>query len=78
MAITGHKSLQEVERYSRKALGNGEGYQMARKGMATPRGFEPLTNSLEGCCSIQLSYGAMLAKCSRFRCTSRSLPHDRA
>src|SRR3974377_2136591 len=26
--------------------------------MATPAGLEPATNSLEGCCSIQLSYGA--------------------
>src|SRR5262245_55182128 len=26
--------------------------------MATPGGLEPPTNSLEGCCSIQLSYGA--------------------
>ena len=27
--------------------------------MATPAGIEPATNSLEGCCSIQLSYGAV-------------------
>src|SRR5215213_7022817 len=27
--------------------------------MATPGGLEPPTNSLEGCCSIQLSYGAI-------------------
>ena len=26
--------------------------------MVTPIGFEPMTHSLEGCCSIQLSYGA--------------------
>ena len=26
--------------------------------LATPGGLEPPTNSLEGCCSIQLSYGA--------------------
>jgi hypothetical protein len=25
--------------------------------MAIPEGLEPPTNSLEGCCSIQLSYG---------------------
>ena len=28
--------------------------------MAIPRGFEPLTHSLEGCCSIQLSYGTLI------------------
>ena len=28
--------------------------------MATPGGLEPPTNSLEGCCSIQLSYGAIV------------------
>ena len=28
------------------------------KKLATPGGLEPPTNSLEGCCSIQLSYGA--------------------
>ena len=27
-------------------------------GFVTPLGFEPKTHSLEGCCSIQLSYGA--------------------
>ena len=27
--------------------------------LATPGGFEPPTFSLEGCCSIQLSYGAL-------------------
>jgi hypothetical protein len=29
--------------------------------VATPEGLEPPTNSLEGCCSIQLSYGATRA-----------------
>lgn len=27
-----------------------------------PLGFEPKTHSLEGCCSIQLSYGTNIAK----------------
>lgn len=27
------------------------------KTMASPAGFEPATSSLEGCCSIHLSYG---------------------
>ena len=27
--------------------------------LATPAGLEPATNSLEGCCSIQLSYGVL-------------------
>jgi hypothetical protein len=26
--------------------------------LVTPAGLEPAANSLEGCCSIQLSYGA--------------------
>ena len=30
-------------------------------GFVTPLGFEPKTHSLEGCCSIQLSYGAPFA-----------------
>jgi hypothetical protein len=29
--------------------------------LATPGGFEPPTNSLEGCCSNPLSYGAAKA-----------------
>src|ERR1043166_5708430 len=33
--------------------------QILRSRMATPAGIEPATNSLEGCCSIQLSYGAV-------------------
>ena len=31
---------------------------IAALAVATPGGLEPPTNSLEGCCSIQLSYGA--------------------
>ena len=27
-----------------------------------PAGFEPTTHSLEGCCSIQLSYGTLLRR----------------
>ena len=30
---------------------------MLRNVVATPAGFEPATHSLEGCCSIRLSYG---------------------
>ncbi len=30
------------------------------EGMACPEGIEPPTHSLEGCCSIQLSYGQSL------------------
>ena len=33
--------------------------------MATPRRFERLTHSLEGCCSIQLSYGAGKINCAK-------------
>src|SRR3954447_8157760 len=33
--------------------------------MATPGGLEPPTFSLEGCCSIQLSYGALSAMVAR-------------
>ncbi len=28
--------------------------------LVIPSGFEPETHSLEGCCSIQLSYGTIL------------------
>ena len=30
--------------------------------MVIPLGFEPKTHSLEGCCSIQLSYGTSFSK----------------
>jgi hypothetical protein len=32
------------------------------KAMATPGGLEPPTNSLEGCCSNPLSYGAVFVR----------------
>jgi hypothetical protein len=41
--------------------------------MATPAGLEPATNSLEGCCSIRLSYGAVVRKGNKFKMISRSM-----
>jgi hypothetical protein len=35
--------------------------QMRHELLVTPGGLEPPANSLEGCCSIQLSYGAAAA-----------------
>ena len=34
-------------------------------GLASPAGLEPATHSLEGCCSIHLSYGEMRRKFGR-------------
>ena len=31
--------------------------------LVIPSGFEPETHSLEGCCSIQLSYGTIVLGC---------------
>src|SRR5262249_10182181 len=46
------------------------------KQLPTPAGLEPATNSLEGCCSIQLSYGAVRkVSCRRAR-RRASLAHD--
>jgi leucyl/phenylalanyl-tRNA--protein transferase len=43
--------------------------------LACPEGIEPPTHSLEGCCSIQLSYGAIRFErttlCSQSRCATR-------
>lgn len=37
-------------------------YYFAMYEMARPNGFEPLTDRLEGDCSIQLSYGRLLQR----------------
>src|SRR5947207_15593065 len=61
---------------------SGETFQ---KELVSPAGFEPATHSLEGCCSVQLSYGERcgLARlvgargfepptpCSQSRCATR-------
>ena len=36
------------------------GFIIAFISLVIPAGFEPTTHSLEGCCSIQLSYGTIL------------------
>ena len=53
------------KRFADKAIGHGAGAIFsllngsAECGLATPGGLEPPTFSLEGCCSIRLSYGAI-------------------
>jgi hypothetical protein len=50
--------------------------------MVCPEGIEPPTHSLEGCCSIQLSYGQMsmnavslsAASCRSYRSTKGRIP----
>ena len=37
-----------------------ERYRVSALSFVIPSGFEPETHSLEGCCSIQLSYGTNL------------------
>ena len=36
-----------------------------------PAGFEPTTHSLEGCCSIQLSYGTITYKPTKGFCVAK-------
>ena len=45
--------------------------------MVIPRGFEPRTHSLEGCCSIQLSYGTILWGCKDSENNSNSYLGER-
>ena len=35
--------------------------------LVIPSGFEPETHSLEGCCSIQLSYGTIVFGVQRYK-----------
>jgi hypothetical protein len=43
-----------------------------RKGLARLKGFEPLTHSLEGCCSIHLSYRRIQLRIADFGLKRRS------
>ena len=43
--------------------------------LVIPAGFEPTTHSLEGCCSIQLSYGTILCR-NVTRCAKRRSLHS--
>ena len=45
-----------------------------RLNFVIPLGFEPKTHSLEGCCSIQLSYGTPAALSHAALCTWRRAP----
>jgi hypothetical protein len=45
--------------------------------MACPEGIEPPTHSLEGCCSIQLSYG-QTAKLSPWHGAARTGANEKA
>ena len=40
-----------------RVLGQRKSPRIASETFVIPSGFEPETHSLEGCCSIQLSYG---------------------